>query len=101
MEKATEVLADEMERRLQGLNELRSEVVKDRDLLVKYPEYQIAHRTLEEKIEDVKSKAEDILKNIIRLETRYEGRITLTTVLSVFASIIAALGVLIPWLLHK
>ena len=85
----------EMEKRLHTLNEFRSEVMRDRDLLLRKDTY-------EQKVAYYDKFVADASQSLTRMETRYEGRITFATVMSVVAALAAILAVVVPLLLtHK
>lgn len=84
----------DLERRLEGLNQLRAEVTKDRELLLRKDAYDM-------KVAYYDKFVTDAGQAITRMETRYEGRLTFATVMSVFSAIIALLAVVVPWLVHK
>lgn len=94
MDKALEERTGELERRLEGLNQLRAEVTKDRELLLPRGIYDI-------KIAYYDKFVTEASNAITRMETRYEARLTFATVMSVFSSIIAILAVVVPWLVHR
>lgn len=92
-----EVLMEErketLERRLAGLNELRNEVLKDRDLF------------LRKEIYDEKTKAYDLWVTntneiLTQMKTRYDSRIQLSTWLSVGSLLIAIVACFILLFRH-
>jgi len=101
MDAALQERTKEMERRLEGLNQLREDVVKDRDLFVRSGEYKIGHKNIEDAIWDLRKAVTSINLQITQLETRYESRITLATVVSIMSALFALAGVITPWLLNK
>ena len=84
----------DINKRLEQLNQLRAEVVKDRDDFLRKESY-------DAKVLFYDKFVSDASQALTRMEAKYESRITFATILSIFSAIIAILAVLIPWLVHK
>ena len=93
-ETALNLKTSDMDKRLHVLNELRAEVMRDRELLLRKDSY-------DAKVAYYDRFVSDASQALTRMETRYEGRITFATVLSSFSAIIAVLAVVVPWLIHR
>jgi hypothetical protein len=98
MDIALSLKTQDMDRRLEGLNHLRAEYTRDRmedrAQYVKTETYEIKTKGYDEWTRIVDNR-------LMKMETQYASRISFATTLSVFSAIIALLGVVIPWLLHK
>jgi hypothetical protein len=94
MDKALGDRTSDLERRLEGLNQLRNEVTKDRELLLRKDAYDM-------KVAYYDRFVADASQALTRMETRYEGRITFATMMSVVAAVAAVLAVFIPYITHK
>jgi hypothetical protein len=70
LDEAMRLRTSELERRLHGLNELRTEVIQDRDTLVRKETYEFGHRALEVKIDQEASKVNHIITRLTIIETR-------------------------------
>jgi len=88
MDKAVELKTVEMERRLEGLNELRSEVIKDRELLVKKEGYDLKMAMLDSWITAANEK-------LTTLMISYNNRISLASWLAIVATIISIINILV------
>ena len=90
---ALQLKTQEMDRRLEGLNQLRQEVVRDRDQFLKREMY------------DDKSKSYDtwvagVNEKLTRMETRYESRITLATAVSILSIVLAVVSIIAQWMVR-
>jgi len=94
MDQALTLRTADLEARLRGLNELRTEVVNDRGMFIPKTVYDERTRFYESWIRGVDEK-------LTRMETNYQSRLTYATALSTFSAIIAVLAVIIPWILYK
>ena len=88
MDKAVELKTVEMERRLEGLNELRSEVIKDRELLVKKEGYDLKMAMLDSWITAANEK-------LTTLMISYNNRISLASWLAIAAVIVSVINIMI------
>lgn len=87
MDNALKVKTYEMDRRLEGLNELRSEVVRDRD--------QFARKdAIDSKIRHYDAWIMDANEKLTKLLVNYNTRITQSTILSVMAILVAIVAIL-------
>lgn len=93
MDKALKLKNVEMERRLDALNELRAEVLKDRSLFVQKIVY-------EDKIIGYDKWSRIVDDRLMKMETQYASRITLATAIALFSVIVAIVGVITPWMLR-
>lgn len=101
MDRALTEAKIDLERRLLALDRLSSEISRARDDAVKSGEYKQAHATLEKTIDELRAVYNMQTVKLTQIETRYESRITFSTVLSIFSAIIAVLAVIVPWYLHS
>ena len=84
----------ELNKRLETLNALRAEVVKDREDFLRKDSY-------DAKVLFYDKFVADASQTITRIETRYENRITFATIMAVFSVVVALVAVILPWLMHK
>jgi hypothetical protein len=87
MDNALKLKSEEYNRRLEGLNELRDEVVTDRKQFLR-------HETFDSKIEAIDLILARIDKEVTRLAARFESRVTRSELLSV-AAILSSLALLV------
>jgi hypothetical protein len=94
MDKAVEIKTIDMERRLEGLNELRNDVIKDRSLLVRQDTYKMKIRMIDDWITTANEK-------LTTLMISYNNRISLAHWLSIVAIILTAVNIIIFVILKK
>lgn len=70
MDQALKLRAAELERRLEGLNELRSQVVKDRDQFVKKEAYEMRVMYYDKHIDDTRLTHQGLVNRVTVIETR-------------------------------
>mgnify|MGYP001285112536 CR=1 FL=1 len=70
LDEAMVLRTTDLERRLAALNELRGDVVKDRDQFVRKEAYDFAHRALEVQTQNVDGKVNLIINRLTAIETR-------------------------------
>ena len=87
---ALQLKTAEMDRRLEGLNLLRQEVVKDRDQFLKKEMY-------DDKVKGYDTWMASVNVALTKMETRYEGRITATTWISVLSLLMAIVSIAMMW----
>jgi hypothetical protein len=93
MDRALDLKTGELDKRLEGLNNLRAEVTKDRELFLRKETYDYKIGIYDKWVTETSDR-------VVRMETRYEGRITTATVLAIFSMLIAVLSVVLSWM-HK
>jgi hypothetical protein len=87
-DRALQLSRDELERRLEGLNQLRQDVVKDRSEYVTRDVYELNHKVLESRINSV----EDA---IAQMETRT------ATIIALMGFVIIAINLLLQYATYK
>ncbi len=99
LEKATESDRIELERRLNDLNKLREEVVKDRSVFVSKDIYTGAETARTVWRDTYETELKSISDRILIIETR---SVTWTAALGIFfTGLQATIGALLYWMLHK
>jgi hypothetical protein len=81
LDAALKLRTSELDRRLEGLNALRAEVIKDRDQFVQKTVYEYAHRVLENQINVVNEKVNLVINRLTVVETR---TVTWTAAIALF-----------------
>lgn len=94
MDKALELSKSEMERRLDGLNHVKEEQSKFRLEYLRKDDYENKHTLITNETNQLKT-------DMTKMETRYEGRVSTATWVSVVSILIAIVSILIQWLVHK
>jgi hypothetical protein len=117
IDKATDVKTKELDRRLEGLNELRSEVIKDRDQLVQRNVYTSKMQTIEERLRELADSRGDFVRNSIyeakmgviddwivesrdklgTLMNSYNARINLIGVLATISTLLSLISAVYLW----
>ena len=70
MDQALKLRSMELERRLEGLNQLRGEVTKDRDQFVKREAYEMRVQFYDKYIEDTRATHQALINRVTVIETR-------------------------------
>jgi hypothetical protein len=70
MDQALKLRSAELERRLEGLNELRQQVVRDRDQFVKRETYEMRVGYYDKYIEDTRMGHQELINRVTVIETR-------------------------------
>lgn len=70
MDRALVERTKELERRLEGLNELRSEVVRDRDQFVKREAYDMRSIVVDKYVDEIRTSIQGITNRLTIIETR-------------------------------
>ena len=92
-EKALTISSETLKRDLEHLNQLRSEVTEDRGLLVR-------HGVFTEFKQDLERWKIQIGKEITKIETRYDTRIKVPTVIAAVAVVVSIISMIVT-ILHK
>ena len=72
MDKAIVLRADVLDRRVALLNELRAEVIKDREMYLRRDQYDDRHKTLEIQVKFVENKHDDRIASVTERMTKVE-----------------------------
>jgi 2-oxo-4-hydroxy-4-carboxy--5-ureidoimidazoline (OHCU) decarboxylase len=94
MDKALKVKEQENERRLEGLNELRKDVVKDRNEFVRQETYDLKMGLFDCWVTDANEK-------FTKLMTKYDNRFTIPTVIALISLIVSVIGIAVLLLRGK
>ena len=70
IDEALVLRTSELERRLHGLNELRNDVINDREMLVRKDTYEFGHRALEAQVNSINEKINLATNRLTAVETR-------------------------------
>jgi hypothetical protein len=93
MDKALKVKEVETERRLEGLNDLRRQVISDRGDFVRQETYDVKIGLLDLWLGDANTK-------FTKLMTKYDSRVTVPTIIALISIIISAVSVVLLLLHH-